>query len=51
MLQGDRVVCTNVAADTFHCFMNVKKLLTVFGFIVSIEVLNFFSQVKCILQH
>lgn len=50
MLQGGRVVCTNVAADTFH-FMNVKKLLTVFGFIVSIEVLSFFSQVKCILQH
>lgn len=41
MVPGDRVVCTNVAADTFD-FMNVENLLTAFGFIVSIGVLIFF---------
>lgn len=43
MLQGDRVVCTNVADDTFHYFMNIKHLLTALGFIVSIGVIFFFS--------
>lgn len=49
MVQGDRVIGTNLAADTFHYFMNVKKLLTAFDFIVSVGVLIYFSRVKCIL--
>lgn len=28
MVQGDRVICTNVAADNFQYFTNVKNLLT-----------------------
>lgn len=46
MFQGDRVVCTNLAADTFHYFMAVKNLLTAFGFIVSIEVWFFFLKLS-----
>lgn len=43
MVQDGRVVYTYVAADSFHYFMNIKNLLTAFGFMVSIGVLIFFT--------